>query len=61
MIVAGDWGWWAWAIVPVFGVWKGWGLLGMARGMMGGNGLKGGGVSEEQMAGQGNRRQRRAA
>lgn len=61
VIVAGDWGWWAWAIVPVFGVWKGWGLLGMARGMMGGNGLKGGGVSEEQMAGQGNRRQRRAA
>jgi len=61
VVVFGNWGWLVWGVVPVFGVWKGWGLLGMARGMMGG-GKGGQGQAPEQIAaGQGNRKQRRAA
>jgi len=62
VVVFGNWGWLVWGVVPVFGVWKGGGVLGMARGMMGGGQGGQGQASEEQMAsGQGNRRQRRAA
>ncbi|KAF4619000.1 hypothetical protein G7Y89_g14846 [Cudoniella acicularis] len=59
VMLFGNWGWILWAIVPVYGAYKGYGLLGMARGMMGGN--QGARMPEEQMAGPGNRRQRRAA
>ncbi|TVY20466.1 SRP-independent targeting protein 2-like [Lachnellula arida] len=62
VVVCGNWGWLVWGVVPVFGVWKGWGLLGMARGMMGGGQGGQGQAPEGQMAaGQGNRKQRRAA
>lgn len=58
VIGVGNWGWLLWAIVPIFGAWKGYALLGAAKGMMSGQQ----GVPEEQMAaGAGNRRQRRAA
>jgi len=59
VMIFGNWGWLLFGVVPVFGVYKGYGLLGMARGMMGGQ--QGGQVPEEQVPGQGNRRQRRAA
>ncbi|EPE27977.1 hypothetical protein GLAREA_04768 [Glarea lozoyensis ATCC 20868] len=60
VLVFGDWGWLLWAVVPVYGAYKGYGLLGMARGLMGGGG--GAQMPEEQQAAQaGNRRQRRAA
>ena len=56
----GNWGWIVWAVVPVYGAYKGYGLLGVARGIMGG--AKAGQMpSEEQVAASGNRRQRRAA
>jgi hypothetical protein len=58
VIVLGNWGWIFWSVVPVYGVYKGYGLLGMARGMAGG--AKTGQMPEEPMAA-GNRKQRRAA
>ena len=60
VIAFGNWGWIIWAVVPVYGAYKGYGLLGMARGMMGGA-QAGQMPSEEQIAASGNRRQRRAA
>ncbi|KAH6662852.1 hypothetical protein B0J14DRAFT_282801 [Halenospora varia] len=60
VMLFGNWGWLLWAVVPVYGLYKGYGLLGMARGMMGG-GNPGGQMPEEQMAAPGNRKQRRAA
>jgi hypothetical protein len=60
VVLVGNWGWIFWGVVPVYGAWKGYGLLGLARGMMGG--AKGGAMpSEEQVQAGGNRRQRRAA
>lgn len=59
VIVMGNWGWLVWAVVPVYGAYKGYGLLGMARGLMGG--AQTGQMPEEQVAQQGNRKQRRAA
>ena len=56
----GDKGWWIYAIVPVFGLWKGWGLVGAARGMMGA-GQPQPQAAEEQQAAPQNRRQRRMA
>ncbi|KAI1854694.1 hypothetical protein JX265_002332 [Neoarthrinium moseri] len=53
----GNWGWFLWAVVPVFAVIKGWGLLSAARGMAGG-------MPQQEDAPQpqaGNRKQRRAA
>jgi hypothetical protein len=61
VMLVGNWGWVLWAVVPVYGLYKGYGLLGMARGLMGGA-QQGQMPSEEQVAsGAGNRRQRRAA
>lgn len=58
VIVFGNWGWIFWSVVPVYGVYKGYGLLGMARGMMGG--AKPSQMPQEPMTA-GNRKQRRAA
>lgn len=58
VIIFGNWGWIFFSVVPVYGLYKGYGLLGMARGMMGG--AKTGQVSDEPVAA-GNRKQRRAA
>jgi len=58
VMLFGNWGWLLFGVVPVFGAYKGYGLLGMARGMMGGQKQA---MPEEQVAGAGNRRQRRAA
>jgi hypothetical protein len=59
VIVIGNWGWIIWAVVPVYAAYKGYGLLGMARGMMGG--AQSGQMPAEEQAAAGNRRQRRAA
>jgi hypothetical protein len=59
VVIFGNWGWLLWAVVPVYGTYKGYGLLGMARGLMGGGGAAP--MPEEQQAQAGNRRQRRAA
>jgi hypothetical protein len=58
VILFGNWGWLIWSVVPVYGAYKGYGLLGMARGMMGG-GQPGEVPGEQPVAG--NRKQRRAA
>lgn len=58
VILFGNWGWLLWATVPIFGAYKGYGLLGMARGMMGGQGQQ---MPDEQVPMAGNRKQRRAA
>jgi hypothetical protein len=58
VVIFGNWGWLLWAVVPIYGAYKGYGLLGMARGMMGGGAAQ---MPEEQQAPAGNRRQRRAA
>ncbi|KAL2076025.1 hypothetical protein VTL71DRAFT_968 [Oculimacula yallundae] len=59
VITFGNWGWIVWGIVPAYGMYKGYGLLGMAKGMMGG--AQAGQIPDEQVATQGNRKQRRAA
>lgn len=59
VMLIGNWGWMLWAVVPVYGLYKGYGLLGMAKGMMGSG--QGAEQPQEQVAGPGNRRQRRAA
>ena len=59
-LMVGNKGWWLYAVVPAFAVWKGWGLLGAARGMMGaGRGAQLQGQEDQQPAM--NRKQRRAA
>jgi hypothetical protein len=59
VIILGDKGWFLYAVVLGFAGWKGWGLLGAARGMMGGGqGQEG---MQEQAAEPQNRRQRRKA
>jgi hypothetical protein len=59
VMLAGNWGWTFWVVVPAYGAYKGYGLLGMARGMMGG--AQKGQMPDEGAAMQGNRKQRRAA
>lgn len=59
-LVVGNKGWWLYAVVPVFAVWKGWGLLGAARGMMG-SGNRGQVQGQEEQVPAMNRKQRRAA
>lgn len=62
VLAFGDKAWWLFAIVPVFGLWKGWGLIGAARGMMGGpQGQAQAGEEQQQQAAPQNRRQRRMA
>jgi len=58
VMLFGNWGWLVWSVVPIYGTYKGYGLFGMAKGLMGGG--QQGQVPEEQTAA-GNRRQRRAA
>jgi hypothetical protein len=60
VMLFGNWGWLLWAVLPAYGAVKGYSLLGMARGMMGGaqgQGLQG----AEEPAIPGNRKQRRMA
>jgi hypothetical protein len=59
VILFGNWGWIVYSVVPIYGAYKGYGLLGMARGMMGG--AQKGQMPDEQAAMAGNRKQRRAA
>jgi hypothetical protein len=60
VILFGNKGWIVWSIIPAYGLYKGYGLLGMARGMMGG--AQAGQIPDEQVAASGgNRKQRRAA
>lgn len=59
VILFGNWGWLLYSVVPIYGAYKGYGLLGLARGMMGG--AQKGQMPEEQVAMAGNRKQRRAA
>ncbi|KAG9243081.1 hypothetical protein BJ878DRAFT_136501 [Calycina marina] len=60
VVLAGNWGWLLWGVVPVYGAWKGYGILGMAKGMMGG--AQGGQMTDQAAAVQaGNRKQRRMA
>lgn len=58
VMIFGNWGWLVWATIPIYGAYKGYGLLGAARGMMGGQNQQ---VPQEQAPVAGNRRQRRAA
>jgi len=59
VMVFGNWGWVLWAVVPVYGAVKGYSLLGMARGLMGGQQGMGAQMEEHPVAG--NRKQRRVA
>ena len=59
VMLFGHWGWIVYSVVPIYGAYKGYGLLGMARGMMGG--AQKGQMPDEQAAMAGNRKQRRAA
>jgi hypothetical protein len=59
VIAFGNWAWMVWAVVPAYGLYKGYGLLGMARGMMGGAQQQQ--MPTEEQVAAGNRRQRRAA
>lgn len=65
VLLFGDKAWFLWLVVPAYGGWKGYGLFGAARGMMGGGaGGAGAGVEGQEGAtaqGTGNRKQRRAA
>lgn len=55
--VFGNWAWLLWGVVPAYGAVKGYSLLGMAKGMMGGTQ----GAAEEQAMPAANRKQRRVA
>lgn len=60
VILFGNWGWLLWAVVPAYGAVKGYSLLGLAKGVMGGaqgQGMQG--VEEPVPAG--SRKQRRVA
>lgn len=59
VITFGNWGWLVWSVVPVYGAYKGYGLIGLGRSLMGG--AQSGQMPEEQVAMAGNRKQRRAA
>ncbi|KAK7751593.1 hypothetical protein SLS62_006418 [Diatrype stigma] len=57
VILFGNWGWLLWSVVPAFGIFKGYGLLGAARGMAGMQQPQ----QENAAPAAGNRKQRRAA
>jgi len=59
VILVGNWGWIVWALIPGFAVFKGAGLFGIAKGMLGAR--QGEQAQEEQAPAAGNRKQRRAA
>ncbi|KAI0180378.1 DUF788-domain-containing protein [Hypoxylon sp. FL1284] len=57
VILFGNWGWLLWTVVPAYGAFKGYSLLGAARGMAGLQGQQ----PDNAAPVAGNRRQRRAA
>ena len=59
VILFGNWGWLLWSVVPAYGAYKGFGLLGAARGMAGMPQQPQGNAAAPPTAG--NRKQRRAA
>jgi hypothetical protein len=59
VIFFGNWGWFLWSVVPVYGLVKGFSLLGAARGMAGMKQGQQQQTGKDQVAG--NRKQRRAA
>lgn len=59
VILFGNWGWLLWSVVPAYGVYKGFGLLGAARGMADMPQQPQGNAAAPPAAG--NRKQRRAA
>jgi len=61
VVVLGNWGWLVWTVIPAYGAVKGYSLLGMARGMMGGGGMGGAGAEGQDVPMAGNRKQRRKA
>lgn len=61
VLAFGNRAWWLYAVVPVFGAWKAWGLLGAARGMMGAGQPQGQASAQDEQAMPQNRRQRRMA
>lgn len=60
VLIFGNKAWFLWVVIPAFGLYKGYGLFGAARGMMGGANLGSQGA-EDTSAPAGNRKQRRAA
>ncbi|KAI1661791.1 hypothetical protein F4813DRAFT_173122 [Daldinia decipiens] len=56
VILLGNWGWLLWTVVPAYGAFKGYSLLGAARGMAGMQGQQPGNAAPVA----GNRKQRRA-
>jgi hypothetical protein len=58
VMIVGDKAWWLFSIVPAFGLYKGWGLLGAARGMMGAKNAQAQGQEQQVPM---NRKQRRMA
>ena len=61
VIFAGNWAWLVWALVPAYGAYKGYGLLGIARQMTGMGGMNAGADAAGVAAPPANRKQRRAA
>ncbi|KAI0382897.1 DUF788-domain-containing protein [Hypomontagnella monticulosa] len=57
VILFGNWGWLLWTVVPAYGAFKGYSLLGAARGMAGMQGQQ----PDSAVPMAGNRKQRRAA
>ncbi|KAI1807982.1 DUF788-domain-containing protein [Daldinia bambusicola] len=57
VMLFGNWGWLLWTVVPAYGAFKGYGLLGAARGMAGMQGQQ----PSNAVPVAGNRKQRRAA
>ncbi|KYK61778.1 DUF788 domain-containing protein [Drechmeria coniospora] len=58
VVFVGNWGWLLWAVIPLYGLYLGKGLLGMGRQAMAG--MQAAGAGQDAPA-QGNRRTRRAA
>lgn len=59
VVLFGNWGWVLWAVIPAYGIVKGYSMLGLARGMMGGAQKQGMQETEEPVVG--HRKQRKAA
>jgi hypothetical protein len=59
VMLLGDWGWTLWAVIPAYGGLKGYGLLRMARGVMGGAEIQP--VEESTATGSRRQRQRKVA
>lgn len=60
VMLFGNWLWLLWAVVPAYGVYQGYGLLGQAKQLAGLQGMQGQGQGQD-TAPVGNRKQRRAA